>query len=751
MLPDLRWSAARVLTDRVDDWGTGFFVAPRGLVLTCSHVARKAVSSSGFVMLEVLGPPERGLEAPAHQQLRATFSETDEMRRTDVALLEVVDELPSWLTPLPLSMLDRIEKLAEIESYGFPKFRGTFGDPAHGTVTGMTFDDRRQPVIEIRSGELTSGYSGAPIVDSRTGQVIAMMKSTLRPDDRASFAEHAWAVPCSVIRAIAPRIHAEHHPVIVELLRVAHKRMPTILDYALDTTEFTPLIVPTLLVERERETTTVSERDLRAWIASREVSVVIIVGEAGSGKSSLLRGWLTTTDHERDLRRGVVEVPVYVRATSLAAVTGGEPTDRLRRALLEDRIVNVPSSFSTAEFESLLGSRIYQFVVLVDGLDEIGDPMLRSQTAAALRELAEALTKEGHCLVVASRPIPEVEILERTTLARRRARMAPVETPQREEFFKLFLGTEANALITKFRQYEGTRVGNLPMLLALTAVLFRESGSIPDSAAALLDDYLQLAAKRATRRSADRGEPATELPDSLRFLPAVAAGSLDITDLNRAVVRKIVQARLSASAPQGWPTAALRLAVEATLDAFGSEQIAAYWDGDRFRWIHQSLRDFLAGQHFADLATNGDDIRKRWPAWRDSGAREVVLFALVILSRRQDITPLLGDAIGFSGDDAPDEDTIRFLIEAVRMGLRLRQETLHEIIEATLHLGLDLSAEFNTCKRLLTFEPHPFDLLLKVRDSLPQAHEVLLDLIENDTLEQKTRAALARKLGESSE
>jgi hypothetical protein len=743
---DLRRSVARVLTKNAADGGTAFFVLPSGLALTCAHVAAKAVNADGTIVLEVAAPSENPLEPLILTPLRATWKNSESSARADVALLEVTGELPSWIEALPLSACDGAESLDAIESYGFPMYRQRFGDPAQGTVTGTSVDDATQhPVIEIRSRELTGGFSGAPIVNARTGQVVGMMKATLRPDPRDKFKEHAWAIPTSVIRAVAPAVQIDHHPIIAELMRVARERVPSVLDYAIETTEYIPRIPPALIVRNGDTERPLSAAQLREQIAAGQAQLVIVSGEAGSGKSSLLRGWLTRAEASTPAS-GRLEVPLYVRASSLAAAAGGDAVDRLWRALSEDRIASIPATYAAPDLRALMAQERYQFVLLVDGLDEIADPLRRVDTARDLREMASSLAAKGHCVVVASRPIGELDVLERGGVNVVRLRMAAVEASQRETFFREVLGSRAGDLISKFRMYERTRVGGLPMLLALTAVFYQERGTLPRSIVELMDEYLRLAAKRSARRLAvGAGNPGG--PESMQYLPAIAMHSLAAPELDTAAVRSVVHRMTAASAPPQWPALALRVTVDAAVEVVATEQIAVYREGDRFRWIHQSLRDYLAGQYLADLASAGDAIRKSWPTWRDGGVREAVLFALVILSERQDVEEALAGALRLAEDSAPDEEALRFLIDALRLGIRLRPEVVDQILDATLFLGLELMDDFDTCRRLFTSQPHPFDLLTQICGVLPGAGEKLMDLIDRHDLPMNTRTRIARKLG----
>ena len=745
MRHDLRRSVARVVTAKDADSGTAFFVYPGGLALTCAHIAEKAVRDDGTVVLELFGPGDFNIEAPALQRLRAVYERSEVGGKADVALLRVIGELPEWSQLLRISNLSSHDGVDAIESYGFPKNRQTYGNAASGTIIGADFDGRNhQPALQIRSEELTGGYSGAPIVDKRTGHVVGMMKATLNPDPRGKFEFHAWAVPAAIICAVAPEVQREHHPIVAELLRISNKRIPTVLDYALDVTDFVPSIPPMLIPDRDDGG---DSRTVEAFLketTERGVSLVLVVGEAGSGKSSLLRGWLTRVsgEHASD-----DFVPLYVRATSFAVAAGGDMVDRLWSALSEDRIASIPKTYAAADLRALIDGGQPRFLILIDGLDEVTDAMRRVETARDLGELARTAVERGHRAIVASRPVLELKVLENAGILVERWRMAAIDADRRHEFFSNFLGPDAIELNARFRQYDGTRVGTLPLLLALSAVVYKERGTLPTSVTELLGDYVQLATQRAARRSGlERSDP-----NSLEFLPSIALKSLDLPELNAVAIRSIVQGRMAAAAPH-WPTIALRSAVEAVVEAIASDQIVLYREGEHFRWIHLSLRDFLAGQCLADRLRSGESMKTSWPKWRDSGAREAVLFGLVIASEWQDgngqnVETALQSMLGVDQDAPPDEEALRFAIDAIRMGLRLSPDALDRIVDATLFVGLEVIGEFESCRRLMTFQPHPLELLVQICSAVPSAADKLFDLISRKDLSTDTRQRIARKLG----
>src|SRR4051794_17813505 len=143
--------------------------------------------------------------------------------------------------------------------------------------------------------------------------------------------------------------------------------------------------------------------------------------------------------------------------------------------------------------------------------------------------------------------------------------MSAVQVTEREAFFHVMVGPQASDLIARFRAYENTRLGELPMLLALTALFYRERGRSPASIVELLDEYFRLASLRCAAQLSPG--PGLGVPESLRYLPAIAMRSLELPVLDSAMVRKVIHEEVAASAPPHWPALALRGVVDAAVEA----------------------------------------------------------------------------------------------------------------------------------------------------------------------------------------
>ncbi|MFI6908724.1 trypsin-like peptidase domain-containing protein [Nonomuraea sp. NPDC050394] len=196
MRGDLGRSVVRVLDPRGQTAGTGFAAGVEGLVLTCAHVVADAHAGPGEEVELTFGEQAfRGLVAADH------WRPPD---GDDVAVLRV-DTWPDGLTPLSL-MSSEGAAGASYETWGFPDASPIHGLRARGMVTGPIREpDTGQPVLQLeRSGSVTTGYSGGPVVDLTTGHVIGMIHSITRQDQYGRQSEIALATPAESLREACP-------------------------------------------------------------------------------------------------------------------------------------------------------------------------------------------------------------------------------------------------------------------------------------------------------------------------------------------------------------------------------------------------------------------------------------------------------------------------------------------------------------------------------------------------------------------
>jgi superfamily II DNA or RNA helicase/tetratricopeptide (TPR) repeat protein len=143
--------------------GTGFFVAP-GLILTCAHVVGDD---------DVASVKARWQDEPMSAALIKRVP--DLPARSTVALLPDLALLRVASTEHPCVLLDQSMQLTDrLYSYGYPE-RLAGGDSLLVEFEGDSADP---DLLKVTQGQVSPGFSGAPLLNLRTGGVCGMIKSS---------------------------------------------------------------------------------------------------------------------------------------------------------------------------------------------------------------------------------------------------------------------------------------------------------------------------------------------------------------------------------------------------------------------------------------------------------------------------------------------------------------------------------------------------------------------------------------------
>src|SRR6266699_639403 len=152
----------RILDANENIAGTGFVIADSGLIATCSHVIQPI--------------REQRDGKPCPEKVTIVFHATEDKQdaRTepdwwlpwdagDLAILRVEGVLPEGVQPLPLGLAEGTSGHS-ICTFGFPYTGDIAGIGGDGKVVrGLTRAGRT--IIQLRSSEITVGFSGAPVWD----------------------------------------------------------------------------------------------------------------------------------------------------------------------------------------------------------------------------------------------------------------------------------------------------------------------------------------------------------------------------------------------------------------------------------------------------------------------------------------------------------------------------------------------------------------------------------------------------------
>ncbi|MCL8012868.1 trypsin-like peptidase domain-containing protein [Streptomyces sp. AS02] len=198
---DLPTAVAQILTPDGHVAGTGFLVA-EDMVVTCAHVVEAAGGGPGEPV--GLAFPRVVDAEPLEGTVAAELWRAPE--NEDVAFIRL-GGTPTGARTLPLGSSEgcRGHKVA---SFGFPAQARPEGHLGFGEIGDLLpAADDRGPQLQLTDvNDVTTGFSGGPVLDTETGLVIGMLSEITAPDALQRGMGIAYATPTQVLREILPEL-----------------------------------------------------------------------------------------------------------------------------------------------------------------------------------------------------------------------------------------------------------------------------------------------------------------------------------------------------------------------------------------------------------------------------------------------------------------------------------------------------------------------------------------------------------------
>ncbi|WP_093872373.1 trypsin-like peptidase domain-containing protein [Streptomyces sp. TLI_105] len=179
--------------------GTGFLVA-QDILLTCAHVVQAAESGPGE-QVRLAFPHAQGAPRMEGHVLDGPWRAPE---GDDVAVVRLT-VVPAAVTPLPLGSAAGCRG-HRLSSFGFPAqapLEGHFGYGVAGDLLPAT-RSRGAHLQLTAANDLTTGFSGGPVLDEVTGLVIGMITEITAPDAYERGQGIAYATPTQVLREVWP-------------------------------------------------------------------------------------------------------------------------------------------------------------------------------------------------------------------------------------------------------------------------------------------------------------------------------------------------------------------------------------------------------------------------------------------------------------------------------------------------------------------------------------------------------------------
>jgi tetratricopeptide (TPR) repeat protein len=275
--------------------GTGVVVSMEGRIVTCAHVVRAAgvePRDGDGAEVGVYFPQARGSDVKAR---RATIVGCFAQHDDDVALLQLVGG-PTPLGPEQIAVLGAADESEghEFRSYGYRRLDSYIAGRADGTIMGPVEPPEGRAVqadpLQLQSGQINAGMSGAAVLDVARNLVVGIVSETWFPDLSTKDRDTAWAVDACVLAfdplslplhdAPLPLRAAPQPKADVEVAQAAADPNPGVVLHG------APPPLPKWTGRAELL------RELGADWADGVRRVTGLIGFGGEGKSSLIRRWL---------------------------------------------------------------------------------------------------------------------------------------------------------------------------------------------------------------------------------------------------------------------------------------------------------------------------------------------------------------------------------------------------------------------------------------------------------------------------
>lgn len=273
--------------------GTGIAVSSDGRIVTCAHVAKEA-GVDPLTVGEEIGVYFPQVADKNKRPRRAKVAALIDGYDDDLVLLQLSDG-PSPLGPEKLAQLGRAEPSYNqpFTSYGYRRLDAYVAGIADGKIQQSVEPPEGSVLqadpVQLQSGQINSGMSGAGVLDTVRNLVVGIVSETWLPDSTTKDSDTAWAVDAQVLGL---------GPFNLPLLDQAPSLSPT--------------LPPDLDIGTASPVAAIPRTDLRgaptsvaAWVGRDALldaigvdwgkpssRIVALLGVGGSGKSALARRWV---------------------------------------------------------------------------------------------------------------------------------------------------------------------------------------------------------------------------------------------------------------------------------------------------------------------------------------------------------------------------------------------------------------------------------------------------------------------------
>lgn len=253
----LEKSLVRIINRNGLTVGTGFLVA-NDVIATCAHVVENAGGKLGEEIKVIFYGRTQPIRATVLQEYWRDSS------KEDVAFLHI-SELPTSFYPVYIGS-SQGTKTHAIHTRGFPNINEEGGIAGDGVIVDDNVPINQIRHVQLRSTQITPGFSGAPVLNTVTRRIVGMVVSITREQD-GRLNDTAFMIPSETLQAIYP---------------------------ALQCSDISPYRSLEIFTEQDAEFFFGRDQFVSQLLNNlrREPRFLAVLGPSGSGKSSVIQAGL---------------------------------------------------------------------------------------------------------------------------------------------------------------------------------------------------------------------------------------------------------------------------------------------------------------------------------------------------------------------------------------------------------------------------------------------------------------------------
>ncbi len=722
--------------------GTGFFIAP-GLVLTCAHLIEDAESgdypsSAVDVRWDGKHHAARVIRYGASPSPNLAVLETD-------------------LEDHPCAYL--FESVRSDDTF----YACGFSAGEDGEAVGLLLEgvEETGSTLKLKSVPLESSLSGAPVLNLRTGGVCAILNTAaglsaelevraipastladLFPDiqanhDRNHGEESPWFECTGIVGTVfAARSHLKAIRVTAEepiQPALAPKGEMSAMDL-LSPTAFKVLSMGSAVGQTDR--VGIEELLDRSRKSDRSL---LVVGQAGSGRSSLLRlfGFKAVASCKSLSSRGQhCLFPILLRANQLTSGEGSAEElilNAIRNSNGSTAQTSLPSGFLT-DLAEIPGLRL---LIMLDGVDEI-------QNTRGLADLVDLIGRiQGDPgfgsraqLVLTSRPTSaehfrysDLDVYE----------ILPLQPDSIERTVRQWLGDGAEGFLEQNHDLLDSNLLSSPLVLTVALASYeKHGGRLSTKVVELYGDMVSecLESWKGKDFVREYGEDVlNNAMDVLGFLALELIRSATV--LHRDWLEETVARYFREQ--HGFDEGKARAAA-ARFGAFAeADSLFLRGAGERYYWSHRSFRDYFAASYLVKSHSDIDGLIKEIKGrWFDTNWGKTPPFAIQLLGELDDRISIVNDILS-SGRD----QRLEFITGLVLEDASLSDAVVGQLIEGLLLKAKEEQGDYGGDPRPAHGGVFSFDLLLSLGHI--EAARVALEAVGNDPAATESMRHLAKE------